>query len=190
MANLPADLPTNWTQGQTISPNGTEVGLTKQHGYNYLNQQVNATQTEVNNLSAEVAGAASQTSVDNIASTIGTTTDSGATSTTGTLMGKVNAVLEKPVEPVYSETIVGRILGATSESNAFTLNGAGIIHLWETSDSSGNKNIFVKVDNGDFSPSSGYVSFANGSIFILFRTSVSIYFNGDVSTVNYLAQLQ
>ena len=94
MANLPADLPTNWTQGQTVSPNGTEVGLTKQHGYNYLNQQVNATQTKVNNLSTEVSGAASQTSVDNIASTIGTTTDSGATSTTGTLMGKANAILK------------------------------------------------------------------------------------------------
>ena len=190
MANLPADLPTNWTQGQTISPNGTEVGLTKQHGYNYLNQQVNATQTEVNNLSAEVAGAASQTSVDNIASTIGTTTDSGATSTTGTLMGKVNTILEKPVEPIYSETIVGRVLGATSESNAFTINGAGIIHLWDTNTSSENKNIFVKVDNGDFSPSSGYISFQNGSVFIFFRTSVSIYFSSSVSTVNYLVQLQ
>lgn len=51
MANLPADLPTNWTQGQIISPNGTEVGLTEQYGYNYLNEQVNNTQTEVNNLS-------------------------------------------------------------------------------------------------------------------------------------------
>lgn len=99
MANLPADLPTNWTQGQTVSPNGTEVGLTKQHGYNYLNQQVNATQTEVNNLSTEVAGAASQTSVDNISNSIGTTTDSGATSTTGSLMGKVNELLDSTSKP-------------------------------------------------------------------------------------------
>lgn len=53
MANLPADLPTNWTQGQTISPNGTEVGLSEQYGYNYLNEQVNNTQTEVNSLSAD-----------------------------------------------------------------------------------------------------------------------------------------
>lgn len=53
MANLPADLPTNWTQGQIISPNGTEVGLSKQYGYNYLNEQVNNTQTEVNSLSAD-----------------------------------------------------------------------------------------------------------------------------------------
>ena len=51
MANLPADLPTNWTQGQIISPNGTEVGLSEQYGYNYLNEQVNNTQTEVNSLS-------------------------------------------------------------------------------------------------------------------------------------------
>lgn len=29
MAKLPADLPENWTLGQTISPNGTETGLTK-----------------------------------------------------------------------------------------------------------------------------------------------------------------
>lgn len=101
MANLPADLPTNWEQGQIITPNGTEVGLTQQYGYNYLNGQVNATETEVNNLSSEVsslsiavAGAASQTSVDNIASTIGTTTDTGATSTAGTLMGKANYLID------------------------------------------------------------------------------------------------
>ncbi len=39
--NLPDDLPENWTLDQTVSPNGTEVGLTKQHGYNYLNAAVN-----------------------------------------------------------------------------------------------------------------------------------------------------
>lgn len=50
MANLPADLPTNWTQGQIISPNGTEVGLSQQHGYNYLNEQVNDTQAAVNSI--------------------------------------------------------------------------------------------------------------------------------------------
>lgn len=41
---MPQDLPQNWTYGQTIGPQGTDVGLTKQHGYNYLMQQVNATQ--------------------------------------------------------------------------------------------------------------------------------------------------
>lgn len=41
---LPQDLPTNWTYGQIIGPNGTDVGLTQQHGYNYLMGQVNAAQ--------------------------------------------------------------------------------------------------------------------------------------------------
>lgn len=41
---LPADLPTDWTKFQKVSPGGTEVGLSKQHGYNYLMEQVNAAQ--------------------------------------------------------------------------------------------------------------------------------------------------
>lgn len=46
--NLPADLPENWQQGQIVSPNGTDVGLTKQHGYNYMAEQINDTQEAVN----------------------------------------------------------------------------------------------------------------------------------------------
>ncbi len=42
--NLPADLPENWTDSQYVSPGGTEVGLTRQHGFNYLMQQVNNAQ--------------------------------------------------------------------------------------------------------------------------------------------------
>ena len=42
--DLPADLPENWTDSQYVSPGGTEVGLTSQHGYNYLMRQVNAAQ--------------------------------------------------------------------------------------------------------------------------------------------------
>ena len=33
---LPADLPEDWTSGQTIAPAGADVGLSEQHGYNYL----------------------------------------------------------------------------------------------------------------------------------------------------------
>ena len=47
---LPADLPENWTPGQIVSPDGLEVGLTKQHGYNYLNKAVNDAQQGVNQL--------------------------------------------------------------------------------------------------------------------------------------------
>lgn len=46
--NLPADLPTNWNASQAITPQGTETGLSPQHGYNYLNKQINDAQTAVN----------------------------------------------------------------------------------------------------------------------------------------------
>ena len=57
MPNLPADLPEDWTSNQKISPNGTEVGLSEQHGYNYLMKQVNDTQGAVNNISTEIGTA-------------------------------------------------------------------------------------------------------------------------------------
>ncbi len=49
---LPADLPENWTYGQTVSPNGTEAGLTPKHGYNYLMRQVNQAQAILNQVTA------------------------------------------------------------------------------------------------------------------------------------------
>lgn len=51
---LPADLPVNWQQNQIVSPNGTEAGLTQQHGYNYLNGAVNQAQSGVNTLQTSV----------------------------------------------------------------------------------------------------------------------------------------
>lgn len=47
---LPADLPENWTTGQTIAPAGADVGLSQQHGYNYLMEQVNAAQRAANTI--------------------------------------------------------------------------------------------------------------------------------------------
>lgn len=53
---LPADLPTNWTYGQTIGASGTDVGLTAQHGYNYLMQQVNAAQQAATQIGQAFSG--------------------------------------------------------------------------------------------------------------------------------------
>lgn len=52
---LPADLPESWTTGQIVAPNGADVGLSEQHGYNYLMQQVNAAQSGVNTLGEALA---------------------------------------------------------------------------------------------------------------------------------------
>lgn len=45
---LPADLPTDWQDGQIVAPTGQEVGQTPRHGYNYLMEQVNAAQRAIN----------------------------------------------------------------------------------------------------------------------------------------------
>lgn len=50
-----ADLPENWTYAQIVSPNGTEAGLTTQHGYNYLNSKVNEALTAINTLGGAFA---------------------------------------------------------------------------------------------------------------------------------------
>lgn len=53
---LPQDLPTNWTYGQTVAPNGSEVGLAEQYGYNYLMKQVNAAQQAAQELGNALEG--------------------------------------------------------------------------------------------------------------------------------------
>lgn len=64
MANRPitnnpkADLPTSWVAGQTVAPNGGDVGLSEQHGYNYLNGKVNEALECVGALNAGFDGVA------------------------------------------------------------------------------------------------------------------------------------
>lgn len=54
--NLPADLPTSWQNGQIVAPAGASVGLSTQHGYNYLMQQGNASQVAINAIGAAFSG--------------------------------------------------------------------------------------------------------------------------------------
>lgn len=54
-----ADLPENWALNQIVAPNGGDVGLSEQHGYNYLMKKVNAIAAAlslVNNAFAELIG--------------------------------------------------------------------------------------------------------------------------------------
>lgn len=94
MAKLLGDLPENWTMGQTISPNGTEAGLTEKHGYNYLMKQVNLAQKEVNNINTELEGVAKQETSEDILSKIGAADDTGGSQTAGTTMAKINYLIQ------------------------------------------------------------------------------------------------
>ena len=50
---LPADLPEDWQDSQIVAPEGVDVGLTEQHGYNYLMKQVNDAQRAANQLGTD-----------------------------------------------------------------------------------------------------------------------------------------
>lgn len=76
---LPADLPTNWVTGQTVAPNGQDVGLDEQHGYNYLMEQVNAAQTAAKEVGEALDDfSAEDVSFDNESSGLTATTVQGA----------------------------------------------------------------------------------------------------------------
>lgn len=117
MPKLPADLPENWTQGQTISPNGTEVGLTEKHGYNYLMKQVNDTQTEVNNINTALTDVAQQATVDEINNKIGTESDAD---TQPTLFGRLaqlkNVLVKKLTELLTKITGIDGKIGTSGDT--------------------------------------------------------------------------
>ena len=50
--SLPADLPENWEANDIVTPDGADAGLSEQHGYNYLMEQVNHAQTAASELGA------------------------------------------------------------------------------------------------------------------------------------------
>ena len=63
---LPHDLPENWTDNQYVTPSGTEVGLTEQHGFNYLMKQVNNAQKAINELDNQAFPSSGGKLTDNI----------------------------------------------------------------------------------------------------------------------------
>lgn len=129
MANLPADLPTNWTQGQIISPNGTEVGLTEQYGYNYLNEQVNNTQTEVNSLSTAQTNTQQQvntlnTQVGNIQGQV-TTQGQSITALQGTTASQGQSITSLQSQVSSNDTDIAGLQQTTTTQgqNITTLQG-------------------------------------------------------------------
>lgn len=63
---LPADLPTDWVKGQTVAPDGADVGLAEQYGYNYLMKQVNDAQTASNYLAPCVFSTYTHTKAESV----------------------------------------------------------------------------------------------------------------------------
>lgn len=76
-----ADLPENWTNGQTVAANGADAGLSQQHGYNYLNSKVNEALEDISVLNDHAGTAYTTTNKP-------TASDVGAVPTTRTVNSK------------------------------------------------------------------------------------------------------
>ena len=61
---LPADLPEDWVENQIVAPEGQSAGLSQQHGYNYLMEQVNAAQTAASQIGGAFSGLATTEDVN------------------------------------------------------------------------------------------------------------------------------
>ena len=107
--NLPADLPTDWTTSQYVSPNGSEVSLSQQHGYNYLMEQVNAAQTAVNTLAEQAQEAVSGL-------------ESGALTAAATRSGTTVAI----TGPEDAVTVTFLAPADWTEGDSYTYNGTPI----------------------------------------------------------------
>lgn len=122
MPNLPADLPEDWTSNQKISPNGTEVGLSEQHGYNYLMKQVNDTQDAVNNISTEIGTALEGVAQETTSQSIKTDTQT-IINTLGTSGGGSNDTVIEMLETLLNTPkIIKHIQRGVSTFTQTTIN--------------------------------------------------------------------
>lgn len=121
---LPADLPENWSMGQTVAPAGTDVGLTQQHGYNYLMQQVNAAQEAVNTINNAFENIPDNDDLDDL-----TAADIGYTNPSMQGVANVGQALDALKQGLVAGTITSQVVTATAagwSSNTQTLSVTGI----------------------------------------------------------------
>lgn len=97
---LPADLPTDWAINQTVSPSGTDVGLSRQHGYNYLNAAVNAAQEGINQNNQDLSD--HEVSLIHVFQATAALTPSGALELTGSLPADKDGLTVQFVSPAAS----------------------------------------------------------------------------------------
>ena len=73
---------------------------------------------------------AKETSVQSIITKIGTTTDTGGTATTGTVMGKLNALQNQFIGTDYEEFLIGRVSNPLTfeETKTYSITGSGVIY--------------------------------------------------------------
>lgn len=121
---LPANLPENWTVGQIVAPAGADVGLSQQHGYNYLMEQVNAAQEAVNTINNAFENIPDNDDLDDL-----TAADIGYTNPSMQDVANVGQALDALKQGLVAGTITSQVVTATASgwsSNTQTLSVTGI----------------------------------------------------------------
>ena len=112
---LPADLPENWSLGQIVSPSGVDVGLTQQHGYNCLMEQVNKAQEAANAIGEAFPGLCTQEDLDNLVEEeLPEIIQQEAKVSVGTVILPAAAWSQDPVSQLYTQPVT--IPGLTADS--------------------------------------------------------------------------
>lgn len=122
--NPTADLPENWTNGQTVAPSGSSVGLSTQHGYNYLMSKVNEALTDIGTINNAFEG-----TVPSPATT--TPSDVGASGNVGssTLYARADHVHKGPQAGTGNPSMDGTAAAGT----ASTWSRSDHVHPTDTS---------------------------------------------------------
>lgn len=113
---LPANLPENWTQGDIIAPNGSDIGRPENYGYNYLNKQVNDAQTEINAINDILGEVAQQDDLIAVKNAIGTP----ASTSESTVFGKLNKL--KTDLAAVNETITSSLKRNTTAAYEYVVH--------------------------------------------------------------------
>lgn len=121
---------------------------------------------------------------------IGTTTDTGGTATEGTLIAKVNAILNTVVngvkvsgevtikETAQTKKFTTSVYGSVNKGNTKTISGCGRALIWFSANSFTPK---ITVDGIEFSVSASN-NYHNGVYEFYFNTSIKVNANSTDST--------
>lgn len=121
--NPTADLPTNWANGQIVAPAGQSVGLSQQHGYNYLMSKVNEALTDIGTIND-----AFTTTVPSPSTTTPSAVGSTGAVGSSTLYARADHVHKAP----QAGTAAPKMDGTASAGSATTWSKSDHVHPSDT----------------------------------------------------------
>lgn len=143
---LPADLPEDWQDNQIVAPQGADVGLTEQHGYNYLMQQVNDAQRAANQLNEDVADKQDK-----------------LTGTQGQVVGFNEAGDAVPQEPGVGRSMAGKTVEPTQGTHVTAGQNSEVFNDYTTRTFENGLPVWGNIASGEQAHAEGRATTASGA---------------------------